>query len=176
MGPKGSGKTTLLRVLAGELEPSTGSARMPGVVMLVTEAQVAALSPIEALLPACTRHRLALARAVASAPDVLLVDEPAGGFDRETAAATRSLALRYAAQGGAVVWAARRLDAVLGLAAGVTLLVSGRVRYAGTVEALAARARGGVPEPRPTRLGVAARTWPVAQSGAPTDSFARVAR
>ena len=90
-----------------------------------------------------TRRRVALARAVAGAPDLLLVDEPPAGFDEQTAAATRSLALRHAAGGGAVIWATRRLDVLLGLASGVTLLAAGRVRYAGRVEALALRALAG---------------------------------
>ena len=88
-------------------------------------------------------QRVALARAVASAPDVLLVDEPAEGFDAAHQAATRSLVSRYAAQGGAVVWATRRLDVLLGLASDVTLLAGGRVRYAGSADALAARALSG---------------------------------
>jgi lantibiotic transport system ATP-binding protein len=140
LGPRGAGKTTLLRVLAGELAASSGSARLPARVVLVGDG----LSAIEERLTPGTRRRVALARAVASAPDVLLVDEPVKGFDAETAAATRSLVLRYAAQGGAVVWAARRLDSVAGVAGHVTLLADGRVRYSGSIEALTARALAGL--------------------------------
>ena len=68
---------------------------------------------------------------MAGAPDLLLVDEPPGGFDDQTAAATRSLAIRHAAGGGAVIWATRRLDVLVGMASGVTLLAGGRVRYSG---------------------------------------------
>lgn len=140
LGPRWAGKTTLLRVLAGELEPSAGSAHVPAEVAFVGEA---GQTPIEARLDPGTRRRVALARAVASAPDVLLVDEPSEGFDAETAAATRSLVSRFAAQGGAVVWATRRLDVLLGLASGVTLLADGRVRYEGGVDALARRTLSG---------------------------------
>jgi ABC-type multidrug transport system ATPase subunit len=143
LGPSGAGKTTLLRVLAGELAPSRGSAQVPDRVTFVTEHEAEGLSPIEAQLTADTRRRVALARAVAGAPELLLVAEPPAGFDGETAAATRSLALRHVAGGGAVVWATRRLDVLLGLASGVTLLADGRVRFAGTVEALAERALAG---------------------------------
>jgi ABC-type multidrug transport system ATPase subunit len=136
LGPRWAGKTTLLRVLAGELDPSAGSARMPARVAFVREE---ARTPIEARLDPGTRQRIALARAVESGPDVLLVDEPAGGFDQTTEAATRTLVSRYAAQGGSVVWATRRLDVLLGLAAGVTLLTDGRVRYEGGADVLAAR-------------------------------------
>lgn len=143
IGPSGAGKTTFLRVLAGELAASAGTVRLPERVTFVTDHDDEALSPIEARLTAGTRRRVALARAVAGAPDLLLVDEPATGFDAQTAAATRSLALRHAADGGAVIWATRRLDVLLGLASGVTLLAAGRVRYSGTGEALAARALAG---------------------------------
>jgi ABC-2 type transport system ATP-binding protein len=141
LGPRWAGKTTLLRILAGELEPSAGRLRAPAAVLLVGDD---GRSPIEERLDPATRRRVSLARAVASAPDVLLIDEPAAGFDDDTIAVTRSLVARYAAQGGAVVWATRRLDALTGVADGVTLLADGRVRYRGTAEGLARRALGGL--------------------------------
>jgi ABC-type multidrug transport system ATPase subunit len=137
LGPRWAGKTTLLRILAGELEPSAGRLRLPAAVVLVADDGG---SPIEERLDPATRRRVSLARAVASAPDVLLVDEPSGGFDDDTIAVTRSLVSRFAAQGGAVVWATRRLSALSGVAGEVTLLADGRVRYRGTAEALAERA------------------------------------
>jgi ABC-type multidrug transport system ATPase subunit len=140
LGPRWAGKTTLLRVLAGEYAPSSGTVRLAGSVVLLGDN---GRSPIEERLDPATRRRVALARAVASAPDVLLVDEPLNGFDAETTAATRSLILRYVAQGGAVVWASRRLDVFMGLTAGVTLLADGRVRYSGSADVLAAWALTG---------------------------------
>jgi len=144
LGPRWAGKTTLLRILAGELEPTAGEVRRPGRVILVGDD---GRSPIEERLDPATRRRVALARAVASAPDVLLVDEPAQGFDRDTTAVTRSLVARFGAQGGAVIWATRRLDALTGVASGLTLLADGRVRYVGTAEALAERALAGLVAP-----------------------------
>jgi ABC-2 type transport system ATP-binding protein len=136
LGPRGAGKTTLLRVLAGSLAPSAGSAGCPANVTLVAEDDAGEVSAIEALVNPATRRRVALARALADRPDVLLVDEPAAGFGPETAAATRALVARHATHGGTVVWATRRLDELCGLASGVTLLAGGRVRYSGSVEAL----------------------------------------
>jgi ABC-type multidrug transport system ATPase subunit len=130
IGPRGAGKTTLLRVLAGTLDASAGLVFIPGRTMLV-----AADEPGE--------RRIALARALATSPDVLLVDEPQEAVDGGTAAATRALIGRHAARGGAVIWATRRLDDLQQLASGVTLLAGGRVRYSGTVEALAMRALAG---------------------------------
>jgi len=140
LGPRWAGKTTLLRILAGELAPSSGHVSVPGTTVLVGDD---GRSPIEERLDPATRRRVALARAAASAPDVLLVDEPPEGFDGGTTAVTRSLVARFAAQGGVVVWATRRLDALTGIASGVTLLANGRVRYRGSAEALAERALAG---------------------------------
>jgi ABC-2 type transport system ATP-binding protein len=141
LGPRWAGKTTLLRVLAGELTASSGTAQVPASVLLVGDD---GRSPIEERLDPPTRRRVALARAVASGPDLLLVDEPAEGFDADTTAATRALVLRYAGQGGTVIWASKRLDVFLDLAAGVTLLTEGRVRYTGSAEGLATRVLSGL--------------------------------
>lgn len=143
LGPAGAGKTALLRVLAGELEFGAGTVEIAAPSVLVGGGEPAELPAIEAQLEPATRFRIALARAVAGEPAVLLVDEPSGGFDSETAAAARALVTRHVGHGGACVWATRRLDSLHGLASGVSLLAAGRVRYSGSVEALALRALAG---------------------------------
>jgi ABC-2 type transport system ATP-binding protein len=87
------------------------------------------------------RRRLAFARGLLTEPRVLLVDEPAHAIEPGTATALRALALAHARGGTAVLWATRRLDELEGLAGRVTLLAGGRVRFAGTVAALAAASR-----------------------------------
>lgn len=124
LGPRGCGKSVLLRLLAGEIAPTSGSVSAKNAV-LVAEA---AGSP------------LALARALAGTPSVVLIDEPSRGFDAETRAAVRALVVRHTDRGGAAIWATPRLDALVRLASGVTLLAGGRVRYSGSVEALVLRA------------------------------------
>jgi iron complex transport system ATP-binding protein len=125
LGPAGAGKSTLLRVLAGNAEAAGGSVLVEGRSLLVGEAELHALFP--------------LARTLAEGPRVLLIDEPAPGFDPAAALAARALVGRHAARGGAVVWATRRLDTLHGLAEAVSVLAAGRVRYCGSVEALARR-------------------------------------
>jgi ABC-type multidrug transport system ATPase subunit len=144
LGPKGAGKSSLLQVLAGQQKLTAGSVQVAQACVLVAGDDGG--SPIESQLTVGTRMRFALARGVAAEPAVLLVDEPAGGFDAETAAAARALVQRHTLRGGACVWASRRLDSLHGLATGVTVLAAGRPRYSGSVETLMIRALAGSAE------------------------------
>jgi ABC-type multidrug transport system ATPase subunit len=123
LGPHGCGKSVLLSVLAGDLVPSGGSVSAEGAV-LITDEHGAALT---------------LARALAGAPLVLLIDEPSKGYDAATRVAVRELVERHARRGGTALWATHRLDTLNGVATSMTLLAGGRVRYSGSVEALVLR-------------------------------------
>jgi ABC-2 type transport system ATP-binding protein len=156
LGPSAAGTSVLLRILAGEQVFGAGTVEVAASCVLVGGGEPAELPGIQAQLEPATRFRIALARALASGPSVLLVDEPTGGFDSATAAAARALVGRHVGQGGACVWATRRLDALQGLASAVTLLAAGRIRYSGSVEVLALRALAGSIEHWEPRLERAA--------------------
>jgi ABC-2 type transport system ATP-binding protein len=134
-----SGLETL--VLAGRVRGmAAGSAtdRARAVLLQVGLAR-AGNGPVAAWTPGM-RLRLAFARALLTSPQVLLIDEAPGAVDPGTSAAVRALVSSHACSGTAVLWATRRLDELQGLAPSLTLLAGGRVRYAGSVEALALRA------------------------------------
>ncbi len=99
----------------------------------------AARGPVGEWTPAM-RRRLAFARALLIEPDVLLIDAPEHLSEPES---VRRLAIGRAHHGAAVLWAAQRLDQLAGVAQAVTLLAAGRVRYSGSVSALADRSTHG---------------------------------
>jgi ABC-2 type transport system ATP-binding protein len=125
-------------VLAGRARGISAGDRALPVLQQVGLARVGD-APVAAWTPGM-RLRLAFARALLTNPQVLLIDEPPEPVDPATSAAVRALVSSYARSGTAVVWATHRLDELQGLASSLTLLAGGRVRYAGSVEALALRA------------------------------------
>ena len=84
-------------------------------------------------LPFGRRRLVAIARAVAAQPSVLLLDEPAAGLDEvetaELSVLVRSLAHDW---GIAVLLVEHNLDMVLQLCDRVTVMVTGSVLYSGT--------------------------------------------
>src|SRR5882757_2376915 len=84
-------------------------------------------------LPFGRRRLVAIARAVAAEPSVLLLDEPAAGLDEvetaELSVLVRSLARDW---GIAVLLVEHNLDMVLQLCDRVTVMVTGSVLYSGT--------------------------------------------
>jgi ABC-2 type transport system ATP-binding protein len=86
------------------------------------------------------QKRLSVARALLTAPPVLLVDEATHDLDPEGAERIRALIGGLAERGTAVLWATQRVDEIRGFASAVTFLDRGRVRFAGSVEGLMAQA------------------------------------
>ena len=86
------------------------------------------------------QKRLGVARALLTAPAVLLVDEATHDLDPEGAIAVRTLVRGAADAGAAVVWATQRVEEIKEFADGVTVLDRGRVRFDGSVAALLAAA------------------------------------
>jgi ABC-2 type transport system ATP-binding protein len=84
------------------------------------------------------QKRLSVARALLTAPPVLLVDEATHDLDPQAASDVRDLVARLAQDGAAVVWATQRIDEIRGFADRVTLLGEGHVRFCGSVPALIA--------------------------------------
>jgi ABC-2 type transport system ATP-binding protein len=84
------------------------------------------------------QKRLSVARALLTAPPVLLVDEATHDLDPEGASDVRELVAELAGDGTAVVWATQRIDEIRGFADQVTLLGGGEVRFSGSVPALIA--------------------------------------
>lgn len=84
------------------------------------------------------QKRLSLARALLGEPAALLVDEATHDLDPEASARVRAIVEGLARRGTAVLWATQRIDEIRGFAHAVTLLGTGRVRFAGSVPALIA--------------------------------------
>ena len=82
------------------------------------------------------QKRLAIARALLTDADVLLVDEATHDLDPEGALAVRELVVDLAARGTAVLWTTQRLDEIRGFADRVTLLREGEICFSGTVPEL----------------------------------------
>ena len=74
------------------------------------------------------QQMLAMARALCTAPRLLLLDEPTEGLMPSMIAAIRDAVARLAAGGVAVLLVEQRLDAVLGIARRVGFMTNGRLR------------------------------------------------
>lgn len=80
------------------------------------------------------RKRVALARALVTAPTMLLLDEPAGGLGADDIDDLAGIVRRIAAQGCAVLLVEHHVDFVMGLADRIVVLDFGRMIAHGTAE------------------------------------------
>lgn len=85
------------------------------------------------------KTRLALARSVLHAPELLLFDEPTSGLDPESSAAVLALIREMTSDGSTVVLCTHHLVEAEGLADQVVVLEDGRDLVAGTPAALSRR-------------------------------------
>ena len=87
-------------------------------------------------LPYPERKRVALARALAADPRLLLLDEPAGGLGTADIDALAGLVARMAGSGRAVLLVEHHVDFVMRVADRIVVLDFGRVIASGTPEAV----------------------------------------
>ncbi|HKV43301.1 MAG TPA: ATP-binding cassette domain-containing protein [bacterium] len=94
-------------------------------------------------LPAAPRRMLALGRAVMSAPQALLLDEPLGGLDAQAAECLRRAIRRIRDEGVALLAAEHDLSGALAIADRAYGFRGGRVVFSGSPSALAYAAASG---------------------------------
>ena len=80
------------------------------------------------------KKRLELAIALAAAPSLLLLDEPAAGLAEAERASLMQLVKKLAGQGMAVLYTEHNMDAVAGVADRVLVLIEGRLAAQGSFD------------------------------------------
>jgi branched-chain amino acid transport system ATP-binding protein len=125
VGPNGAGKTSLFGLISGDLAPNAGQVRFAGRTVTKLDSAAAleragisshANEPAERL-GLLQRKRLELARALATQPSLLLLDEVAGGLTDPEVAQLVEVVRGVNAEGIAVIWiehVVRALTATVG--------------------------------------------------------------
>ena len=107
------------------------------------------------------RRRVSLARALAVAPELLLLDDPTAGLDPRTPREVLALALRGGAAAPPTLIATHDLDEVVPRAQRVLVLEQGRLAFLGPPSELAPQGRLAAFRPRPELAGALAEArWP----------------
>ncbi|MDN3242557.1 ABC transporter ATP-binding protein [Glycomyces tritici] len=137
---QGLGLFERMSVLENVLVPLT-SLRDPGAVAkalgVLAELDLVHLAARPAgTLPYPERKRVALARALATDPKLLLLDEPAGGLGTADIDALADLVAHVAASGRAVLLVEHHVDFVMRVADRIVVLDFGQVIASGTPEAV----------------------------------------
>jgi branched-chain amino acid transport system ATP-binding protein len=142
IGPNGAGKTTLFGIAAGTLAPDAGRVLFAGEDITRLPPEAAAYGRAADLLERCgladkanrtaggltllDRKRLELARALATRPRVLLLDEVAGGLTEHECGTLVELIKDVRASGVSIVWIEHVVHALLASIDRLLVLHGGR--------------------------------------------------
>jgi branched-chain amino acid transport system ATP-binding protein len=138
IGPNGAGKTTAFNVITGVYAPSAGRVRFAGreARALLDELGLGAFAEARAdSLPYGEQRRLEIARALATRPKLLLLDEPAAGMNPAEKQALRELVRRLRREHGlTIVLIDHDVSFVMNLSEQVAVLDHGEKIADGTPE------------------------------------------
>jgi lantibiotic transport system ATP-binding protein len=90
------------------------------------------------------KGRLSLAAALLNNPELLILDEPTNGLDPQGIREIRDLIKSFPAQGITVLVSSHLLAEIEQIATHVGIIVSGKMRFSGTLDALRAQSRPSV--------------------------------
>ena len=119
IGPNGAGKTTVLNMISGFYAPNSGS------IKLDTEV-AGSVNSLADELPHVDRRLVEIARALASRPRVLLLDEPAAGLGQQDTQQLAALFHTLAGYGIAVILVEHDMTLVMAVSERILVLDAGR--------------------------------------------------